>query len=240
MRSNNLKRHRISINNRSIRSKNKSLAQKTKRRNSRIKKTRRTRNARGGGKPELTTPRMPFTTKANLNRIGKIPLPPLVTLPPLVIDHQSLLKSFKYLSNQMNKLTQNVYEKLSEVRNILIPDDIKPIGYAFSENCDEYYYIVLGYYFVRNANDKFELDGYLAMQPNLLVAGAKGTEIPIEGVHMYEECNFTNPITRRQYEKVNNELALRINALASIIEDRELVHILDGSYFRIGYLPKQP
>jgi hypothetical protein len=234
MRSNNLKRHRKSINNRSIRSKNKSLAQKTKRRNNRIKKTRRTRNARGGGKPELTTPRMPFTTKANLNRIGKIPLP------PLVIDHQSLLKSFKYLSNQINKLTQNVYEKSSEVGNILIPDDIKPIGYAFSENCDEYYYIVLGYYFVRNANDEFELAGYLAMQPRLIATGAMGTEITKLGVNSVKECNFIKPITRSQYEKVNNDLALRINALTSIIEDRELYHSLDGSYFRIGYIPKQP
>ena len=135
MRSNNLKRHRKSINNRSIRSKNKSLAQKTKRRNSRIKKTRRTRNARGGGKPELTTRRMPFTTKT--------------ILPPLVLGHRSLLESFTYLSNQMNKLNQKLRETSEELSTldgttIIIPDDIKPIGYAFSVNCDEYYYMILG------------------------------------------------------------------------------------------------
>jgi len=238
MRSKHLLSHRKAIDNRSI-MKKKSLAQKTKRRNNRIKKNRRTRNTRGGGKPQRTTSRSRnhVTPKRNLDPIGK------TRLPPLVRQHQRLLKSLKYLLSQMNTLTQNV-RKTSEALgadgiNILIPYDIKPIGYAFSVNCDEYYYMILGYYFVKNENNEFELDGYLAMQPRLIVTGAIGTEIPIEGVHMYEECNFTKPITRTQYENEKIALSVRIMALRSIIEDRELFHSVDESYFRIGYLPKQ-
>ena len=63
---------------------------------------------------------------------------------------------------------------------IVLPDVSRPIGYAFSSNCDAYYYIVLGYYFKTNGDHKFELGGYMVMQNNRL--DAPGTQVTPEAL----------------------------------------------------------
>jgi hypothetical protein len=91
----------------------------------------------------------------------------------------------------------NDYNKGHADGIIVLPPGLKPIGYAFSINCHEYYYIVLGYQFEKESNTgQYVIYSYIAMRSDLL--NAPGTPFPPEALNTFSAC----PLKPGDYEKL--------------------------------------